>query len=170
MSVSHVVAGAALGSLVGPVPGYNVAAFAVGWGSHYVLDSLPHWERLFGSKGSDFNTDTKASDWPRHIYYQAIVDGLVAIALLALILAWRSELTSFWASPVFWGALGGCLPDLLDNVPYWNRRLAKYSLIKKQRDFHQSIHITDTLQKRSPKYLGLLTQIIVIGLGIWVLY
>lgn len=170
LTVPHMVAGAALGSLVGEVPGQNVFAFAVGWGSHYVLDAVPHWERLFGGKGSGFSTQTPIGQWPRSFLYQAVGDAVLALGLMALLLSWRGELMTFWQSPVFWGAFGGFFPDLLDNTPVVNNILGKIGIVQKERKFHQDNHISVENQEKMPKYTGLVTQLIVVAIGLWLLF
>ncbi len=169
LTVPHMIAGAALGSLVGEIPSQNVFAFAVGWGSHYVLDAVPHWERLFGSKGSDFSTETPVSQWPKPFFYQAVGDVLLAVAVIAGILVWQGDLATFWQSPVFWGALGGFFPDLIDNLPFWNRIMGKIGWVQQERQFHKKYHVSDETQQRVPRYTGLLTQLIVMGVGLWIL-
>jgi hypothetical protein len=170
LTVPHMVAGGALGSLVGEVPGQNLFAFAVGWGSHYVLDALPHWERLFGQRGSGFSTQTPINQWPKSFLYQAISDGIIAVVLMALVLLWRGELSAFWQSPVFWGALGGFFPDLIDNTPIINRLTGKLEFVQIERKFHHDNHISVESQEKMPGYTGLVSQLIIVGAGLWLLF
>lgn len=169
LTVPHVVLGAALGQAVSDVPGASLIAFGLGWGSHYLLDSLPHWERLFGSRGSDFSTETPTREWPRSYLVQAVIDVLIA-ALVVGYLVWRvPHGDHFWQNPVFWGALGAFFPDLIDSVPFWNRQLGRLPFFRQERFLHQYFHISDQSQQHLPKITGLLTQLVVFLLAMWLL-
>lgn len=170
LTVPHVLAGAALGSLVGDVPGAPIVAFGVGWASHYVLDSLPHWERLYRPHDRlSFETDTPARDWPRHLFVQAVIDVLVAGAIIYFLATNTSEASWWNTERIVWGAIGGAVPDLLGNVPFWNRILRRLPGFKQEYAFHSNIHIAPIVQKQVPKWLGLLTQIITVTVSLWVL-
>ncbi len=169
LTVPHVVLGAALGQAVSEVPGAGLIAFGLGWASHYLLDSLPHWERLFGSRGPDFSTETPVKEWPRLYLIQAVID-VVLSALVIGYLIWRvPHGDNFLQNPVFWGAAGALFPDLLDNVPFWNRRLTNLPFFKQQRFLHQYFHISETSQLHLPKFAGLATQLIVFVFSMWLL-
>jgi len=171
LTVPHVLAGAAIGSLVGDIPGQLPIAFVLGWASHYVLDAVPHWERLYHPKDHpDWDTEEPTKNWPRPIFYQAAADVIIAVALLFIAVHTIHPHIPWYQSAVFWGGIGGFFPDIVDNVPFWNRQLGRLSLIKRERQFHQSIHVTDETQERSPKYLGLITQLLVIGGSLWILW
>lgn len=171
MTVTHITAGVALGSLVGEVPGQAAIAFAVGWASHYVLDSLPHWEVLYKPFSvGNFSTQQPTSKWPKGIIFQATLDVLVAFFLLYLYLQHADPYTPILRSALFWGGIGGILPDILDNVPFWNSYLHRFSFFKKLVTFHENIHVDHDKTKHLPKLTGLITQVIVIGAGLWVLW
>lgn len=172
LTVPHVVVGAALGSLIGDVPGAPVVAFVVGWASHYVLDSVPHWERLYKPfQEIDWETHDPASKWPRHIFVQAALDVVVAFTLLYF-LAQTAAVGGVWyASPIFWGGVGASFPDLIGNVPFWNRALRKFTIFKREYDFHVYMHIKDETQKKLPRALGLVTQLVAVTIGLaWLLH
>ncbi len=166
--VPHLIFGAALGQAVNDLPGATVLAFGLGVASHYFLDSLPHWERLVGYKGSDFDPARPASEWPRGYLIHATIDVILA-ALLLVYLMWRVPHGQFYQNPVFWGALGAVLPDLLDNVPFWSGKIANWPIFKQERYIHRYFHITDESQQHMPKYLGLVTQIAVFLFGAWII-
>lgn len=169
LSVPHVVLGAALGQAVSEVPGAGLIAFGLGWASHYLLDSLPHWERLVGAHGPDFDTKTPVREWPKSYLIQAVLDVVIA-ALLIGYLIWRvPHGDQFWQNPVFWGAIGAVFPDLLDNIPFWNRRLSNLPFFKQQRFLHYYFHITEASQQHLPKYTGLVTQVVVFIFSMWLL-
>jgi len=79
-----VLAHMAVGAAAGSLVGGRGAAFGLGLASHVVLDLIPHYEF------------TK-------IWLEACAIALLFGAMLALGLG---------ATPVFWGALGGVLPDV----------------------------------------------------------
>ncbi|HUD20557.1 MAG TPA: hypothetical protein VMQ44_00610 [Candidatus Saccharimonadales bacterium] len=165
--IPHVLLGAALGSEVGNVPGQAAVAFGVGWASHYVLDALPHWERLYGRR-SNFKINS-GEKWPVHIWYQGLVDAVLAILILGMALYFRGSLTSFEISPIFWGAVGAMMPDLLDNMPFWNKYLHQFKIFQWHYKFHVFSHITEEQTEKFPEYVGLLTQLIIIGGSLWLL-
>lgn len=170
LTVPHVVTGAALGSLIGDVPAAPLIAFGVGWASHYVLDHVPHWERLYKPfQDIDWETHTPATSWPRHIFVQAALD--VAVAALVLYALWTNTSEASWwrTDQIFWGGIGGAIPDVLGNVPFWNRFLTKLPGFKQEYAFHSAVHITPKAQKAVPRWTGLVTQIVVLALGLAVL-
>jgi len=145
-------------------------AFGMGWISHYFLDSLPHWERLYKPQEDiDWNTQEPTRSWPRHIFVQAIIDVLLSTLFIAY-LVWRvPHGDHFWQNPVFWGAFGGVFPDLLDNVPFWNGLIGRWPFFKQERFVHQYLHVSEAAQEHLPKYLGLLTQVAVFLFAMWLL-
>lgn len=164
LSIAHVVAGAAIGAAVSDLPGAPVVAFGLGWASHYVLDRIPHWERLYRHR-EHFSTQQPASHWPRHILVQAILDNLAAALIVSGMIQTLSGTLAFWRSPLFWGALGGVFPDLLDNTPFWNATTRNWPFFRQERYFHKGIHISQEDQTRYHQF-GLLTQLIVVTLGL----
>jgi len=169
LTVSHVVVGAALGSTVAHLPHADLIAFAAGWASHYVLDTIPHWENWFGQEIHGFPSGTALQDLPKIVIIGGIFDGLIALALLIFIYQQVGN-GPVWQSPLLWGALGGFLPDLLDNVPFVNSLAIKLPLVKYERRLHNRIHISEAARRQVPYLTGLLTQLIVISLGLWVLF
>ena len=50
----HVLTGTALASLLPTSSAYmKLVGFGFGFASHYVLDAIPHWERLYGPHYND---------------------------------------------------------------------------------------------------------------------
>jgi hypothetical protein len=170
LTVPHVLVGAAVGSLIGDVPGAPAVAFAAGWATHYVMDYVPHWERLYKPFDAiDFETATPAKDWPRHIFIQALIDVLIAAMILYAIWTNTNEASWWRTDQIFFAGLGAVVPDLLGNVPFWNKNLRKIALFKREYAFHSAVHVTNEVQRRVPKWLGLLTQIIAVTLSLYVL-
>jgi hypothetical protein len=71
---NHVLSGALIG---GALPSHPVGAFALGLGSHLVLDAMPHW-----------GCDWERSGGPEAFYRVARRDGVLGLAASALALAW----------------------------------------------------------------------------------
>lgn len=171
MTVPHAVAGAALGSMIGDHTGSVVIAFTVGIASHYVLDAFPHWERIYKPAGDiNFDTTDAAHEWPRHIFVQAALDVIAAAFIVWGIISFLTPGDLLVGSNIFWGAFGAVLPDLIDNVPFWNTRLQKTKLFAATAKFHNRIHICEDWPKKYPFVTGLLTQLIVIGGSLWILF
>jgi hypothetical protein len=166
ITITHTLAGAAIGYAVRDVSYAPAIAFGLGWASHYALDTIPHWEGLI--KPDIYGLDL-TKNVPRIVIIQATLDVLLAAAIIISVLIFNGELSAFWQSPIFWGALGGAFPDLVDNVPFWAAAVGRTPVLKSIRKFHGSVHIDAQIQKRMPKYVGLVTQLVVIGLALLVL-
>lgn len=163
--VVHGLVGATLGSLVGDVPGKEVIAFGIGWASHYVLDSIPHWERFYRPfQKFEWEATDPFKKWPRHVFIQAVLDAL----LFCLIIIWLSVSGAGNLAMIF-GALGAIIPDLLDNVPFWRHRLRKYKLFKYGYEFHKNIHVTYSNQDKY-RLLGFASQFIIVLGALWILF
>jgi hypothetical protein len=93
---THVVSGALLGRAVGR----PLTALAVGLASHLALDALPHWGEGGGWPVEDMDDET---------FRVAVVDGLVGLALIAVVLRLVPPRRRL---PVAAGIVGACLPDM----------------------------------------------------------
>jgi hypothetical protein len=93
---THVASGALLGRAVGrPLP-----ALLLGVASHLALDRLPHWGQGSGWPPQELDEQT---------FRVAVVDGLVGLALIALI---ARVVPGRHRAPVLAGIVGACAPDL----------------------------------------------------------
>ncbi|OJI09182.1 MAG: hypothetical protein COV08_02005 [Candidatus Vogelbacteria bacterium CG10_big_fil_rev_8_21_14_0_10_49_38] len=131
---SHAVFGAAL-AVAGRL--HPVGAFVAGFGSHFLLDALPHWEYELRSFRRDrvnpLNNDL--------VLDRAFLNDLAKIGLdagLGLALVWFFFVFGAGSSPgsVLAGALGGILPDGLSFV-YMKTRSRSILVLQK---FHILIH------------------------------
>jgi hypothetical protein len=104
---THAVVGAALASFV---PSHPAAAFVLGFGSHFLLDAIPHVD--YPIKSRSVNPKIGAPMAFDKALLQDVVtigsDGLFGI-LVSLLLFGSSA--NFWA--VLMGAVGAILPDPL---------------------------------------------------------
>jgi len=78
--LAHMAVGGALGSLVDG----RAAPFALGLGSHILLDVIPHYE-----------------------FEKIWIEAAIVVGVLGTMIA-----AGFAGSAVFWGALGGVIPDI----------------------------------------------------------
>jgi hypothetical protein len=129
-----------------------------------VLDTIPHWENWFGKQIYGFPSGTPIQKMPIVTIASGVLDLLAAIGMIALVL--QSHGGAIWSSPLFWGAIGGFLPDLLDNVPIVSSWTARIPGVLKERSFHERIHISETNRRAYPYLTGLLTQLTVVALSL----
>lgn len=162
ISVSHMTIGGALGVAAAAIigPGAHPAtlaasALAVGIVSHFVCDSIPHWDHPVAPI-----VDGELV-WTKQVYIFAYADSIIA-GLLTLSL-WGFIFHFNPLSPFIWGAAGGYLPDFLDNVPYWKKYVRKLKFFTKFHQFHEWVHSNWEKYYPMPKYwkLGLATQLLV---------
>ncbi len=140
LTTPHATAGAALGALIGDPLWVVPAAIA----SHFLLDSVPHWQETLAPY-----TPTKKT------YIRAPLDIVLAVSLTALMAHWSPDRSS----AVWLGALMANAPDLdviLIVVPEWKR-----GLIKRYWDWHCQI------QRETSSLWGLAPQIAVISLSLF---
>jgi len=141
ISVHFLAAGVA-----GEAIGNPLFAFLLGIILHFILDAIPHFDNLL--KGGKWN-------------YKQVVFTTLDVLATAWILFFYLKPDFNVSSPLFWGALGGVLPDLLDNIPFLTIRNTKFG--KPFHRFHNLIH------SKTPSWqIGSLTQIVVVVLfAIW---
>lgn len=163
----HILAGAALASLL-PTnsASMKVLGFALGFASHYVLDAVPHWERLYGPHYND-ELPSDHRQWPQHITRQGVADALVGCAVFFAVLAF--VVPGPGKTIVFLGGLGAVLPDLMDSVPWWSGHTKRWPIWRYFTRFHDWAHLDYDLQRRLPSCLGLVSQIAVIIAALLVL-
>lgn len=158
--IGHTAIGLATGLLI-PNP---VAAFVVGVVSHHAADAIPHFDPgtylMNRPRQSRRPKDYRLRDW--------LFIGIDVILTVSL-LGWF-----FPALPVDrWGSiaagiLGANFPDLVHNVPFWSPSLRRFAPIKWwQEKIHWQYQSTVT-----PRYwyLGTLSQLVVIGLVVWLVF
>lgn len=146
LSISHAVTGAVIATNLGN-PYLAVPLIIM---SHYLEDSISHWDAGTGL-GSGKKT-RKA----------ALRDGIIDLAIAGiLVLIYYptsiSSPTTFITSPAIWGAFFGLLPDFIE-AP---RNFWKYepSWLKPINKFHQSFHhsIPRVIDGLAPQIILLVT-------------
>jgi len=136
----HLLAGAAIGA-----HSPNVwAAFCFGFISHYLLDSLPHWEYLNNLKLT------------RLIYFVKIfIDFIIAMIIVSFI-AWPLKLM------IIFGIIGALLPDIIEFL----HQSCKIKIFRPLSLFHKKMHY----YKRVSLFKGLISQIIIVIISVIMLY
>ncbi|MDP3947389.1 MAG: hypothetical protein Q8Q41_01705, partial [bacterium] len=159
---SHAIVGAAVGVAAGN-PYYG---FLGGIASHHVLDAIPHFDqgtfrikkegaRYLGKTAEYSERHFAASDW-------AILFADWAVSVLIFnALVWFLPLEYFL--PMFAGALGGLLPDIVDSSPLWSKKLrAKSRVLAAYHKFHAFFHWTVAWSRL---WLGLGTQVLAVAVA-----
>ncbi|MFA6963455.1 MAG: hypothetical protein WC227_01935 [Patescibacteria group bacterium] len=131
----HVISGGLLGESIGD----PFLAFAAGIILHFILDAIPHFDNLL---------EDGEWTWKQWVFTSA--DLLLMTSLLIFL---KPELSL--SSPFLWGAFGGLLPDILDNVPFWRKKFRSTYFGGKLRAFHQGIHP----KGKQSVFWGAITQI-----------
>jgi hypothetical protein len=166
LTTPHALVGAAIGSLL---PNGAIGAtlgFAVGFVSHFVLDSVPHWERLFATKNHTELAKKGYTLRDAGVYTQVFLDGLIGLGAIYIAVRYRGGGTFSLSSSILWAGVGSVLPDILDNIHPISHRLHRFSLFRTIERLHKKFHINYEAQRRLPKYTGLMTQVLVIILSL----
>jgi hypothetical protein len=104
---THAVVGAALATFL---PSHPVAAFAVGFASHFVLDAIPHVDYPIRSRSVDPKIGAPMV-FDGALLQDAVTIGSDGLFGMVVSLLLFSSATNFWA--VLMGAVGAILPDPL---------------------------------------------------------
>jgi hypothetical protein len=107
---THAVVGAAIASLM---PSHPIAAFAAGFASHFVIDSIPHWDYPLKSISTGLSARNDGRINPARVRDLVVIgfDALVGLVLAIGIFGTEASLVAVLA-----GAIGGMLPDPLQFV------------------------------------------------------
>lgn len=147
----------AVGSAVGLATGNPVAGFMFGWISHHIADATAHSDA--GSVGADVGSVMGDQKVLRMVF----IDIFLAAAILILFALYTDRSTL-----VFWGALGGAFPDLVDNCPFWSPVLRKYFPFNIFHLVHETIHCT--IKQKKYFWLGMLTQVVAVTVSFCYLF
>jgi hypothetical protein len=142
---THLLAGAAIGSLVSNLPLAIILAIV----SHYSLDYLPHFDQgVFKHKIKKF-------------YFWAAVDFAISGLTLFFLLEYIG-----YSAQILLVALAAILPDLIDSTPYVSNYLHRSRLVNRIYKFHEQI------QNPGKKYIysfGIIIQVVIVGISVWLL-
>lgn len=154
---THAVVGAGIAIVTKANP---VIAFVLGFASHFILDSIPHWDYPIRSDLSQvrFSRDVLfARAFLRDIAFITF-DALFGLCIVYFLLLHHSVFGSSIFVSALWGAAGAMVPDLLQFVYMkWKRE----PLISLQR-FHADIMHAE-LRLDDWMVVGPLIQIVLIA-------
>jgi len=139
----------AVGATVGYFTGNPALGFVAGFLSHHVIDALPHTD------GGSFKVNVK--DFAKDIRIIKIV--AIDLVLMTVIGLFLYTLHGFYL-PMVLGAIGGAMPDIIDNMPFWSPRLRKIFPFNYYHRFHEYFHFT--IENEKWLWTGIATQIILI--------
>ena len=158
---THAIVGAAMASLV---PGQPVLGFALGFASHFAIDSIPHWAEgtlLLRSVVYDpeHELETDMQLGKNFIYDLAVLaaDSLLGVFGALLILFY------FFHVPfliVLMGAVAGQLPDALQFVYFKTR----WAFMTPMQIFHGAIQEEHESLLYLLREVGLIGAVVVMGL------
>jgi hypothetical protein len=141
---AHLMAGAVAGEYVDN----PYLAFVAGVILHFILDAIPHF---------DTTDDNKLTFRQLSLI---TIEGVVGVTILYFCYQdFSIHKLSFLA-----GALGGIFPDLLDNVPFWEKRFQKNVFGRNFHFLHKSVQSI----KLTP-IPGLAIQYIIIAVAVLIL-
>jgi len=138
---------ATVGAIIGDNVNTSLLAFVLAFISHFILDIIPHGDaKIIKAYRNDFKN--------KGFLYLIIFDLISTIILLALL--FYSHKISF-SQTVFWGIIGGILPDLM---------VASHEISEKFFRRWHKIHswTHDRINWAIPLQLGVIVQIIIIYL------
>lgn len=153
---THMVAGA----MIGAVAAHNLPmAAAAGFMSHFILDTIPHWDYKIGSieqKGVVVDNDMNVRSRAFIIDLCKIgFDFLIGLTLIAIAF---SSYPSYIIIGALVGGIMGMIPDPLQFV-YWKMR---FSWMKPLQRFHSWMHAKTNLNERP--LLGIFSQVAIMAI------
>lgn len=143
LTTPHAAAGIAIGTLIAN----PLAVIPVALASHYLLDTVPHWQETLAPY-----TPTKKT------YIRVPIDLALAVGITILAAHWQSQHTA----AIWTGAVFANLPDL-DSLVVLVPEL-KQGLVQKYWDWHCRI------QRETSSLWGLLPQLAVITASLALAY
>jgi len=148
LETPHVAVGAAIAvSVANPF-----LAIPLAFGSHFVLETVPHWNPHLNSELKKHGKITKQS------VQVVIFDSCLALALGSFI-AYQALPNTAHALTIFFASFASVLPDVVEG-PYFFLKY-KNRLVMKWISFQKSI------QNDADVVLGLSTQFITIAIALW---
>lgn len=157
LMIGHTAIGIVTGLFI-PDP---IAAFFVGVVTHHLADMSPHFDQ-----GSLMDPELRKSQpihkWSKRDVVMLGVDMALTAGLVGYAFTHVSQ--QHWTS-MGAGIVGANFPDLVHNVPFWNKQTRKVFWIRWWQDnIHRKYHWPVSL---SLWYLGVAPQLLVVGLAIW---
>ncbi|HEX9503914.1 MAG TPA: hypothetical protein VF974_06380 [Patescibacteria group bacterium] len=167
IATSHVIIGGAAGIAAGTITKNPAIALAVGIVSHFLCDMIPHLDAPLKIEYENGEYDRPV--WTKKFISFAVSDSLFAF-LLGLLL-WYKYFGLNLNSVFAWAAVGAYLPDFVDNVPLWSKKIRTLPGFKQFHEIHLAAHNIWRFKFPMPEYwfLGTATQIIFIIPCLWLI-
>ena len=145
------------GSAVADATTDNLAiAFFIGFFLHFLLDAIPHVD-----PGTFYNPERGGNKpWPTWLYIYAVSEFIVIWTIVIILFKNRPDF-----GIIMMGGLGGIFIDIVDNNPF--RMMRTWPVFRQIHAIHTKLHYDLPAKKW---YWGVLTQIIIIGASLWLLY
>ncbi len=151
LETPHVVVGAAIAAKIGN----PFLAIPLAFGSHFILDKVPHWNPHLNTEIKKYGHVTKQSK-------ELLVADVCLSVLAGGFIAWHAMPDVNHVFIILLGGFAGVLPDVIEG-PYFFLKI-KSKLIMKWIKFQKSIQVDTTLVP------GLLTQAVTVAAAfVWVL-
>jgi hypothetical protein len=157
IGTGHLLIGGAVGvgtSLVLAYPVAGAVALGLGIVSHHVLDLIPHTD------AATFWPDSR-KPLPWFICLVVFFEILVGLTLTGAFYFSQHTTITF-----IMGAVGGMLPDLLDEVPLWQERFRRTRFGAVWHRWHLHLHCS-SMEKAW--VTGIVIDLCVIATGLWLL-
>ncbi len=157
IGTGHLLVGGAIGAAVSVelAPPFAIPV-ALGFGilSHHVLDLIPHTDAATFWPAPQNNL-------PWSVSLLIAIEILLGLSLTGFFYFSQHTTVAFIA-----GAVGGILPDVLDEVPLWQDRFRRTSLGAFWHHWHMRLHCSDMAQSWKT---GVIIDALVVAGGLWLL-
>jgi hypothetical protein len=160
---THAIVGGALAVVAKADP---VLAFSIGFLSHFLLDSIPHWDYPIRSSTKRVAADPMEGDFVigRNFYFDLLsvgFDAFVGLLVVTIFFIPLLSIQEFLYTASLWGAIGAMFPDFLQFI-YYKLRLEPFKSLQR---FHLFIHAKTRMDKKH--IVGPTLQILIVVLVIW---
>ena len=158
---THAVTGATLATLM---PNNPALGFVIGFGSHFILDSIPHWDYELKSSRRNKLKPLQSDLIIGKDFFKDLIkiglDGVLGLVLATLLLGGLHHQSILI---ILCGAIGGMTPDFLQFVYFKWRHQPLISLQK----FHSWMHAKSDLKDKP--VLGFFCQVAIVALVFFLL-
>jgi len=159
---THIVTGAAAAKLFSTHP---IQAFFIGWLTHYILDSIIHWDYPVRSFVKDESNPMGTKIALSRPMILDITSVLLDISIgFVIVLLLGADLSMFNMSIVLLGAFGGVVPDFFQFL----FGVLKIQPLRILQRFHNFMHHSKNLNDRP--IVGITTQVCIVFLAGALLY
>lgn len=154
---THIVTGAAVARIFANNP---VTAFVLGWATHYILDSITHWDykldNYTGDRVTGLNTKLVLDKATLFDVGKVLLDILLGFSVILFISVPSVGITNILLL-ILVGAIGGAFPDFLQFLYAIFKKSEILNILQK---FHFFVHAKDSLDDRP--WIGVSMQILII--------